>query len=109
MMREEPVSPVTPEEAFAMNMTVHGYMKLGHGRKHNARYHEFRTLCVREIAAAVPDAQAPATRADIALLLASLYASNRPYSMNTEAQLRARAYADAVEAMGGSVFMGRGL
>jgi hypothetical protein len=109
MMKEEPVHPVTPAEGFAAGMTLDAYMKLGHGREHNARLAEFRLLCVREIAAAVPDAKAPATREDIALVLAALYSANAGYTMNHDAQREARAAAEGIEAMGGTVFMGRRL
>jgi hypothetical protein len=108
-LEEEPVSPVSPEEGFAAGMTIDAYMKLGHGREHNKRLQAFRLLCVQEIAAGVPDAKAPATREDIALVLAALYAANVGYTMNLDAQREARGAADAIEAMGGTVFMRRWL
>jgi ribosomal protein L15 len=106
-IEQEPVSEVTPHAGFAAGMTLEAYLKLGHGREHNERLRVFRALCVREVAASVPHAKAPASREDIALVLAAIYGANAGYTMNADAQRAARGAAEAIEAMGGTVYMGR--
>lgn len=104
MLRDEPVSPVTPEEGFAKGMSLSAYMKLGHGREHAMRHRAFEALAMRELAASVQNPDAPATRGDIALLLAGLYAANRGYSMNHDAQRDANAALAGILALGGTDF-----
>lgn len=94
-------------QAFEQGMKLPEYSKLDHGRLHNHCIEEFRTLCAQEIANTVDNPGAPATRADIALMLAGIYAYNTSFTMNNDAQRDAQAAAKAIETMGGTVYTGR--
>lgn len=84
-------------------MSMHTYLRLEHGAKHNIRYKRFKQLVAQKRAASVPNAKSPATREDIALLLATLYGHHSSYSMSLEDAKKAEGYAAALIHMGGTL------
>lgn len=92
---------LTPEDAFRQGMTLNSYAAMEHGREHNSRIARFRVLLAKHRAASVPQANEPATRGDIALLVAVLYDHHRAYTACLDDMKQADAYAAVLEAMGG--------
>lgn len=94
---------VEPEEAFHSGMTLREYVALEHGRLHNQRVSEFQRILARYRAKTVTNASAPATRADIALLIATLYEHHAAYSHCVDDMKKAEGYRQALLAMGGKL------
>ena len=98
------VTPVDllPVEAFGQGMSLHQYAKLEHGRLHNARIREFRQIVARQRALSVERPKDPATREDIALLIAVMYGHHSSYGAVDDVK-KAEAFAAALETMGGKL------
>jgi hypothetical protein len=94
---------LTPDEAFEQGMRMDVYLKLEHGRLHNQRYARFKELVARKRAASVDNPTVPATREDIALLVATMYGHHSGYIMGIEDGKKAEAYAAALRNMGGTL------
>lgn len=92
-----------PEEAFAQGMAMTAYLRLEHGREHNRRCARFKQLLANKRAESVHDFYKPATRKDIALLIATLYGHHSSYSHCIDDQKKAEAYATALANMGGKL------
>lgn len=94
----EPKTPVdlTPAQAIEQGMRMGAYLKLEHGREHNARYHEFKRLVVARVA---EDYVGTSKHWHIVVHMA-YYMYWRGFVLNNDAQRHAEAAAAALEALG---------